>query len=463
MKHIKKLFFGVMSILLVYGCSKNNTSSLQGNLPPETDIFVSTLDSLNPTQSVQKIAWDGRDPDGLVVGFYYSWKEDAQASDWQFTTERSLTFPLKITGNDTSYVFQVKAVDDQGAEDPSPAKQRFPIKNSPPQLSWTAASRIPDTTFTVASFIWDATDLDGDSTIVRFEYALDGDTTNWRPIPGYLRALTLNADSGLSVGDHSFYLRAIDVAGAKSATIRMPENPAKNWYVKQPRGRYLLIDDYQSEDVNSGYPDRSYKQILDSVVVPLGEDYSYWNIEQLFPVSINQFRETLLLFDRVIWYTDISQEADNHFIAAQVAVPEFLQKGGKIIYSTIFTTNFGTQGDPLAFSPVSSISGSYRFFPGNIYTPQDDFKAAFPSLPDLPELKVSKFFAGVKALEPKASAIPLYRYGGTTTDDPLFIILGRDDNTGVYNFVFSATPLHQLNGNNNLNDFFDIILNQIFK
>jgi len=61
---------------------------------------------------------------------------------------------------------------------------------------------------------------------------------------GYLRSITLNADSGLTAGEHSFTIRAIDIAGARSELIRMPENLGETWYVKEPRGRFLLIDDF---------------------------------------------------------------------------------------------------------------------------------------------------------------------------------------------------------------------------
>ncbi len=465
MKLLKRLsFFALVSVFL-WGCSQNDKGGLNANLPPETDVFISTRDTLNQTASIQKISWDGRDPDGVVIGFYYTWKENPAPADWEFTKDRTKTFPLEILGNDTTYIFQIKAVDDDGAEDPSPAVQRFPIKNTAPTINWTAVSRIPDTTFTVATFIWTASDIDGDNTIDRFEYTLDGDSANWKTLPGYQRSLTLNEQDGLTPGDHSFSIRAIDIAGAKSPTIRMPQNPDNLWHVKAPKGRYLLIDDFQVESSVSGSPDAYYKKMMNNVVVPKGENFSYWNIEDLFPASTVQFKETISLFDRVIWYTDISQEADEHFIAAQVAIPAFLNNGGKIIYTTMFTESFGTQGDPLAFSPVKSLEGDYRCFPGNQFLPQADFNTIFPDLPALPDLKVSKFFAGVKSLVPKAGAVPLYRFDDPSSPpvDPLFVILGRNDNTGQYDFVFSATPLHQLNGNNNLDDFFDIILNDVFK
>ncbi|MBN2366145.1 MAG: hypothetical protein JXL67_08250, partial [Calditrichaeota bacterium] len=296
-----------LSLALLLSCEEKNISNPHPNLPPETDIFISYRDTLNYTQSVQNIYWDGRDPDGFVTGFYYTWHENPTPADWVFTEERSLIFPLKITGLDTIYLFQVKAVDDAGLEDPTPAQQRFPIKNSAPEMKWTSRSQIPDTTFTVASFAWEVSDLDGDSTIDYFEYTLDDDTLNWKRIPGYLRSITLHEDSGLAAGDHSFTIRAVDLAGTRSENLRMPEFAGDYWYVKQPRGRYLLIDDFQDESATTGFADQYYKTMMKNVVVPLGEEFSYWNIKTLFPDLTEQFTQTMLLFDYVIWYTDVME------------------------------------------------------------------------------------------------------------------------------------------------------------
>ena len=101
-----------------------------------------------------------------------------------------------------------------------------------------------------------------------------------------------------------------------------------------PAGRYLLIDDYANESSVSDFPDRYYNTMLTELLAQTGESFSRWNIEEQFPASIVQFKETLLLFDRVIWYTDLVKVSDEHFIAAQIALPDFLVNGGKIIYTT---------------------------------------------------------------------------------------------------------------------------------
>ncbi|MCD4730150.1 MAG: hypothetical protein K8R74_06100 [Bacteroidales bacterium] len=452
-------------LITVWNCTDDITGKFHENQPPDTDLFIKSLsnDTLNYTTSIQKLYWDGRDSDGYICGFYYSWNENPQNDDWQWTTERSLTFPLEISGQDTIYIFQIKAVDNNGAEDPTPAIQRFPIKNTPPIINWTQSSLIPDTTFTVASFVWTASDLDGDSTISHFEYAVD-DSTTWRMIPGYSRTITLNADSGIVQGNHVFYIRAVDIAGSMSETIRMPETGA--WYAKTPKGRYLLIDDFGNE-AQSGYPDAYYQTMLNNVLGQIGnnDDFDYWNIEEQFPASRAQFTETMKLFERIIWYTDIIKEDDEHFIAAQIAIPEFLENGGKIVYTVQFNTGFGSQGDPLGFTPVSDLGNSYRITPGSVYYSDPDsiseFYATFNI--SLPELQSSQFINGVLALEQKATSVPMYRYDDTETeDDPLFVLIGRNDNTGVYDFVFSGTPLHYLQGNSNLDEFFRIIFQDIF-
>jgi len=419
----------ISGLLAIWSCEEKIIGDYNENIPPETYVFIQSTDTLNYTQSIQTI----------------------------------YCFPLKITGTDTIYLFQVKAVDNLDAEDPTPARQYFPIKNSPPQISWNQFSQIPDTTFTIASFTWDATDPDGESTISYFEYALD-DTSTWRRISGQKRTLTLNADSGLTIGNHAFYIRAVDIAGARSPILRMPEDTSVYWYVKAPKGRYLLIDDYQVESSISAYPDAYYKNMLKNLLTNWGEDFSYWNIEKLFPASQAQFTETLKLFDRIVWYTDIITENDPHFIAAQVAIPEFRKKGGKIIYTVQFNTGFGGQGYPLDFSPVEALDQAYNFIPQNsIYKADSAFAITFPQLSPLPDLKLSKFVVGLISLIPKSTSVPMYRYEDPKKEvDPIFVMVGRNDNTGEYDFVFSGTPLHFLQANNNLDEFFRIVLEEIF-
>jgi hypothetical protein len=249
----------------------------------------------------------------------------------------------------------------------------------------------------------------------------------------------------------------------------MPDDPNKFWYVKNPQGRYLLIDDFADESNSSSYPDAFYNALLDSLLPVFGQDYSYWNIEEQFPSSVVQFTETLLLFDRIIWYTDFIQESDPHFIGAQVAIPQFRNNGGKLIFTVKFNQGFGAQGDPLGFTPVDSLGSSIRVNPNSLYY-VDSAYTNHPDFPDplfpIPELRSSNPFIlfGLYTLKPKASSVPMYRYDDPNlNDDPQFIMIGKNDNTNEYDFVMAGTPLNQLNGNNNVAEFFKVVLMDIFQ
>jgi hypothetical protein len=260
----------------------------------------------------------------------------------------------------------------------------------------------------------------------------------------------------------------------------MPEN--KSWHAKSPSGRYLLIDDFENE-AQSASPDAFYRGMLNRVLGDIGngDQFDYWNIEEQFPASRLQFTETMKLFERIIWYTDLIQQNDQRFITAQVAIPEYLFFGDddnalnrKIIYTVQFNQGFGGQGSPLDFSPVDSLGTKYNFITTNSrYYPVEESVSDFYSIFGiaLPELQVSKIILGLAALTPKVTSVPIYYYDDTNTDqDPLFVLLGLNDNkaeklaqTDAYDFVFSGTPLHYLQGNDNLDEFFKIIFRDVFK
>ncbi|RMG41644.1 MAG: hypothetical protein D6732_02160, partial [Methanobacteriota archaeon] len=122
------------------------------------------------------------------------------------------------------------------------------------------------------------------------------------------------------------------------------------------------------------------------------------------------------------------------------------------------------QGDPLAFSPVDSLGDPFNVITANsLYYPDSTFQQVFPNLPPLPELTTSQFIVGLIGLKPKITSVPMYRYDApNTTEDPIFIMVGLNDNTQEYDFVFSGTPLHFLRGNGNLDELFGIILLDLF-
>jgi hypothetical protein len=247
-------------------------------------------------------------------------------------------------------------------------------------------------------------------------------------------------------------LRAVDIAGVPSKIIRMPKNDRNIWHVKRPIGNILIIDDF--EVVDQG--EKLYVQTLDS----LGLEYSIWNIKlnrngdtkyDLMPTSVDMFTETMLLFDRVLWYTD----SNPHFEEAQITIPRYLKIANKkIIFSTQFKEFFSEQGDPLEFSPVDNLGYiSYDVFPGTILQPGT-------SKPNFPILKANKWIPFVKEIIPKLSSQVVYRLEENPLlwqGQPVIAVVNADNS-----FYFFGVPFHQLNANRNAGRLLAIILKDEF-
>ncbi len=85
---------------------------------------------------------------------------------------------------------------DIGLIDPTPAEFFFPLKNSAPTIEWNELSFLPDTSFPVMSFGWIAEDIDGAESILKINIALN-DTSNPDNIislDGGVRTVTLRTN-----------------------------------------------------------------------------------------------------------------------------------------------------------------------------------------------------------------------------------------------------------------------------
>ncbi len=501
--NMKKLTFALIILLLVLflACSEKIVDNKVLNLSPETKIFlfVDPGATISKQKSKITIYWWGDDPDGFVVGYFIKWENDA----WGFTTKTDSTFALKIAGSDTTLKFFVAAVDnngnkkydervirngvDFGAEhfidangngkydegenfidlgdiDPTPAEFVFPIQNSPPEIKFQKGTTVPETTFTVASFAWNVSDIDGDETIDKIYIALN-DTSNFIEIPGYVNLVTIVSKPpftgdvvscdiyfgsstvqpyhtklpNLKVGTKNFfYVKAKDNAGAYSKTIVMPDT-TRTWFVKKPSGKILLIDDYTVADRAEDF----YRLMLDSL--GFSGKYDFFDIKYgktsttpgiLLPHLINPtFTETLRLYDMVIWFTD----NDPSLEVAQLSIRNYVERDGKILLSMIFPQFFDTRslGD---FLPVDSVSPTpIGFIPLNtpINLTTEGVVSGYPYLQrdgnPAPVARIRTFYPS------EAGAKSLYTIGISGAP----VIGFKDIETKR---IFIGLPLHRLNG-----------------
>ncbi len=71
----KHLLFSVIisSVIGINSCTEEGINNPIGNQPPNTGLFLYPDSTILPQQSRLTIHWWGDDPDGLIVGYYFSW------------------------------------------------------------------------------------------------------------------------------------------------------------------------------------------------------------------------------------------------------------------------------------------------------------------------------------------------------------------------------------------------------
>jgi hypothetical protein len=450
----------IVLLLFAAGCVKRFANEPVANQPPKTFLALVPDSTLRPTQSVQHIHWWGVDPDGFVAGYYFSF----DSVQWTFTTTTDSVFTLRLNTNDTTYSFFVAAVDNEGLKDPNPASLRYPIINSPPNVSFILNSNVPDTTYTVATFQWAGTDPDGDETIVNYYYALD-DTSNvssWKELPGDVDLVTLTKADGVTGGPtpgstkhHFFFLKAKDVAGAYSRTIAMPDTstanghiPERFWNVKEPQGDFLIVRDYLPTD----FSDSFYRQMFDTLTVggipgrlgskdilDIKKGSSAIKRGDNVPALINPtFTETLKLFKYVFWYSDNSPSLE----IAQASLPQFRQAGGKVLFTGGFPQYLAGQGGMGDFAPIDNIESGYFT---TILLARDTIVSMDPTYPDLVRDTLGYIYTFPRGLLPKVSARILYQMQKSSrwaSRDTLPIIMGVKD-ADQASFVLLGAILHR--------------------
>jgi len=510
------LLLSIAGVFAFYSCTDKLTDSIIANRPPVTHLFLYPDSSLARQQSKLTLHWWADDPDGIVIGYYITW----DGAKWTFTTKNDSTIAFPIQGTDTMYNFKVAGVDnygngtydkqhivnginfgpepfidsdsngvytqgetfiDIGNIDPNPASIQLPLRNSSPVISFLKDKtgqpiQLPDTTFTVASFGWEATDLDGDETIQKYYIALN-DTSKKIEIPGSTRFITLKAVPpfssdviscdvylGSSIKDpysvklpnlklnakNTFYMYAVDIADAKSNMIKMPEEN-KTWYVKKPTGKILIIDDYATSD----NPATFYSQMMDSIGlagkfdvldIKLGKTTTTPGI--LLPSYISpMFTETLKLFSAVFWYSDNDPTLD----VAQATVRSYTDAGGKILFSMVFPQIFESSGlsdflpiDGLSPAPLSIIPNNTMINPT-----ADAVNLGYKQLQRDATGTVARIWTYNTNI---LTTTNLYTLG--LTGSP---VIGFKRNDG--NIVFMGLPLHRLNGGSaNVKSFFQKVL-----
>ena len=247
MNRAKQLSVFLCIAFLLLGCSKEKGGG--PNLAPDTYIVAGP--DPGSTQSYRvALAWGGSDPDGEVVAFDIGWSDGTDSTayrdslfTWQTTQATSDTFELLADSCCSdgsryhSYTFFVRAIDNDGAEDPSPAFLSFTAVTSAPRsrITYPAIQSGQRDVFlsTCVTVRWEGSDPDGEVVAYRYARKLYYDWPEGEPPPDWdtrwsdwmeATEVTIRLERLGEDNPWSFYVQAKDNAGAVETTFEDARN-----------------------------------------------------------------------------------------------------------------------------------------------------------------------------------------------------------------------------------------------
>ncbi len=463
------LILALAAILTVLaGCADKQNITVP-NLAPQT--YVALADSVrNPTVYIQTLNWWGDDRDGEVVGFEYRWSSEPEMpgcglpAEWTFTEETSKVFHLPVTNSIGTHSLEVRAMDNEGAVDETPATLSLPVTNNPPVVRIydrgalpDDRGALPDTTFPALRIRWVGDDPEGDETILRYKLWLDGPEENAKILSPVNTTISLvPADFEDRFGTRTLNLVAIDSGCDTSAVVTY------TWYVKETTGDLLLVDDITSTHAGNAKSDKFYAEALGScscVAV-----YSELALER-YGGSVtypHNFPELVKMFETVIWYSDPLRPATESLEQMDNIYPSYVQSGGNFLVISLGA--IGTDGaltDSVGFE-VFGIDGLYR------RNGSSDFDCKrwiiYPNAGiGLDTLKVSGLYSGVECMRPAAQATALFHVPpGVAAADTVDYYLGvlssyGEGKAGLLTFPMSRSDSYG-NAQNEFCKVIDLIL-----
>ncbi len=217
----------VLVPLLAAGCGLFEPKETEpiANEAPNTILTAAPLEGAMNTY-LAPISWRGEDYDGIVLGFYvtldgYRWYTTSPGSVFTFSSASGEGDSLS-----DQHTLSVAAVDDDGAQDPSPAAVSF---NSYTYLPETFVAGVEEGAEVGPGIRLELSAVDADDYIFTYAYAVD-ETTTWTLIdtslvifadPALVTAVPGYGDyvaDPLTPGNHTFYAKARDRALAYDAS-----------------------------------------------------------------------------------------------------------------------------------------------------------------------------------------------------------------------------------------------------
>jgi hypothetical protein len=365
----------VAALACVAGCSPK--SALVPNLEPETSLFVQgDLDTVN---HVVHLYWFGSDVDGEIRGFELRFHNPDAPADtaWRFTERTDSLFTVYSPTGSVTPLFEVRAIDDEGARDRTPAREDFTFSNQAPSVVIMTGPSITDTTFASATFSWLPSDPDGDISQLQYFVWVNSDSTNPRLTTGTTYTVPsddFRNDSGnFESKPCTLHVRPVDDGGRAGApTTRI-------WYVRAPvagpRARLLIVDDVPTTNTANFATDTLYQNTA-ARNLP-ADSWSVLRLQSTQPFrSALDVEQTFRLFEAVIWYRGSQTDFSPVLRDYQDGIGAYLESGGRFMIEGLnLTEGYATNG-PLRESFVRDYLGT-DFLHRNFNSTTQDSSAAW--------------------------------------------------------------------------------------
>ncbi|MFN4082806.1 MAG: hypothetical protein ACK4K9_04180 [Bacteroidia bacterium] len=481
-------------ILIGYSCKKGFQGDKKTVEPPQTFMVVDTVFRTGTDRLTTRVEarWYGISVGGFIKGYEVS---TDNMLTWTYTTRTDSIFLLDIPeGKDSADVnVFVRAIDNFGQKDPSPASTLYPIKNSPPTVRFIFSaplgvpSQNPTVSFPVLRYNIQGNDPDGFAQLAGYNIFIND--TNAQPIflNSNVTAFTLiavnnQADSSLcnvlinnnnnSVGQVGFlrlnahntiYIQAVDRALSKSGYVAAPQI----WVKKPQPSKTLVVNAYRTNRI---FVQNFYMQRMASIGITnfdtlLLTEVINNNYTQLAPDFETQQR-VFALFDKIIWFSD---DATFSLTIGQRSTSTFFNTGGRMFLCVGISTTFDPLSDFLNWTPINNLVNPPI---GSIFRVNNNTSIP-PVKPGWPTIRSSQVISSARPFEippqgqlfsfdtlysggiiEQISGQPIRPWAGVSN-----VIAKRyNTETKKTNFIISSIPLESFNGNNNIDTLLQKIL-----
>ncbi|MBI1315250.1 hypothetical protein GC167_00090 [bacterium] len=465
------------AVMGMIGCTPQG--NFGPNRAPETAFSVEKIELTgeNRLNSRVELSWYGTDVDGYVAGFEIS----TDSLNWNFTERNDSVFRFSLPpGSDTADIdLWLRSIDDQGLADPSPARLRIPLKNSPPEVAFDTKSLPSDSVLAVFTFRWTASDPDGDNSLEKA--FLKANTGPWieidknqalislvldtaQPGKAYVYYGTRRSPEAFQIdgmvpgGENRLYLKTTDLAGAQS----LPDST--DAVVVRPKTADLLVVGAQPASVTS-----VYLGVLQSINVDYDLLDCFVNSSSQAPRLWDPSFDLILgLYNKAFVYSDATTLPPNPVSGAEQpllpliapSIQRFTDRGGRSLTTTSFAANSDLTSltGPFPFDGLVVSVGQARIAPDSGMYALDTTR--------YPDVRPTFFDFGVDPLIRSVDSEDFYRgrltkLSGWTGDNLMGSL--RRNGAGQPQQVFFSVELHKYNADlPALEALFDLILNEDF-